>query len=63
MARPHEHRSLVRLFAGAIRDLTLPLTTGPGTIAVTISLGHASHDREDSMIFLFAALLGITVMA
>jgi len=49
----------------AFYPLTLPLTTGPGTIAVTISLGlsNASHDREDSMIFLFAALLAIAVMA
>jgi len=49
----------------AFYPLTLPLTTGPGTIAVTISLGlsNASHDREDAMIFLFAALLAIAVMA
>jgi multiple antibiotic resistance protein len=49
----------------AFYPLTLPLTTGPGTIAVMITLGlsNVSHDPEQAMIFLIAALLAITVMA
>jgi multiple antibiotic resistance protein len=49
----------------AFYPLTLPLTTGPGTIAVMITLGlsNMSHDPENAMIFLFASLLAIAVMA
>jgi multiple antibiotic resistance protein len=46
--------------------LTLPLTTGPGTIAVVISLG-ISHpvyaSRMDEVIFFFASVMAITVIA
>jgi multiple antibiotic resistance protein len=43
--------------------LTLPLTTGPGTIAVMISLGltHAAH--QDDLVFFAAALFATTVVA
>ena len=49
----------------AFYPLTLPLTTGPGTIAVMITLGLSNHpdNAEDTMIFLLAALLAIAVMA
>jgi multiple antibiotic resistance protein len=50
----------------AFYPLTLPLTTGPGTIAVVISLG-LSHPvfehRADQIIFLVASLLAIAVIA
>ena len=48
------------LLRQAFYPLTLPLTTGPGTIAVVISLGlshPAFADRADQIIFLVASLL------
>jgi multiple antibiotic resistance protein len=50
----------------AFYPLTLPLTTGPGTIAVVISLGLAHPafaSRADQIIFLIASLAAITVIA
>ena len=50
----------------AFYPLTLPLTTGPGTIAVMISLGisrSAYSDRADDFWFLVASLLATVVMA
>lgn len=50
----------------AFYPLTLPLTTGPGTIAVVISLGLArgsSTDVADEIIFVVACLLAIAVIA
>ena len=47
------------LLRQAFYPLTLPLTTGPGTIAVVISLGlshPAFTDRADQIIFLVASL-------
>jgi len=46
--------------------LTLPLTTGPGTIAVVISLGlshPAFTNRADQIIFLVASLLAVLVIS
>jgi multiple antibiotic resistance protein len=53
------------LLGQAFYPMTLPLTTGPGTIAVMISLGlsNAPHDAEQGMIALAAALAAIAVMA
>jgi multiple antibiotic resistance protein len=53
------------LLGQAFYPLTLPLTTGPGTIAVMISLGlsNVPHDPREGMIYLAAALLAIAVMA
>jgi len=52
----------------AFYPLTLPLTTGPGTIAVTISLGlsNASHDSEDASLartggFTFRRMLALRI--
>jgi len=66
------HKDRDRPFiAGAIADqafypLTLPLTTGPGTIAVAISLGlthPASASQVDQIIFFAASLAAIAVIA
>jgi multiple antibiotic resistance protein len=50
----------------AFYPFTLPLTTGPGTIAVVISIG-LSHpvftNTADQIIFFVASLLGIGVIA
>ena len=50
----------------AFYPLTLPLTTGPGTIAVVISLGlsRASYSNPtDEILFVLASLLAVTVIA
>jgi multiple antibiotic resistance protein len=50
----------------AFYPLTLPLTTGPGTIAVVISLGlsRASYTNEtDEILFVLASLLAIVLIA
>jgi multiple antibiotic resistance protein len=50
----------------AFYPLTLPLTTGPGTIAVVISLGlshPAFANAADQAIFIAASLSAITVIA
>ena len=54
------------LLRQAFYPLTLPLTTGPGTIAVVISLGlshPAAADRADQIIFLVASVLAILVIS
>jgi multiple antibiotic resistance protein len=50
----------------AFYPLTLPLTTGPGTIAVLVSLGlsHAGYSGNDqNFSFFFAGLLATATMA
>jgi multiple antibiotic resistance protein len=50
----------------AFYPLTLPLTTGPGTIAVVISLGlsRASYTNStDEILFVLASLLAVVVIA
>src|SRR5262245_40515537 len=50
----------------AFYPLTLPLTTGPGTIAVAISLGlsRASYTNStDEILFMLASLLAVIVIA
>jgi multiple antibiotic resistance protein len=50
----------------AFYPLTLPLTTGPGTIAVMVSLGlsrTAYSDRTENLSFFLASLLATLVMA
>ena len=50
----------------AFYPLTLPLTTGPGTIAVMISLGlsrTAYSDYREDVVFFLASLLATVVMA
>lgn len=50
----------------AFYPLTLPLTTGPGTIAVVISLGlsRASYtSSSDEILFVLASLLAVVVIA
>jgi multiple antibiotic resistance protein len=50
----------------AFYPLTLPLTTGPGTIAVVISLGlsKASYaNSTDEILFVLASLLAVVVIA
>jgi multiple antibiotic resistance protein len=50
----------------AFYPLTLPLTTGPGTIAVVISLGlsKASYTNStDEILFVLASLLAVVVIA
>lgn len=50
----------------AFYPLTLPLTTGPGTIAVVISLGlskGSSTSLVDEIVFVIACLLAVTVVA
>ena len=53
-------------FSQAFYPLTLPLTTGPGTIAVMISLGlsrSAYSDYSQDFQFFIAAILAAMVMA
>jgi small neutral amino acid transporter SnatA (MarC family) len=50
----------------AFYPLTLPLTTGPGTIAVVISLGLskvAYTNSTDELLFVLASLLAVVVIA
>ena len=50
----------------AFYPLTLPLTTGPGTIAVVISLGlsRSSYTNStDAILFVLASLLAVVVIA
>ncbi len=49
----------------AFYPFTLPLTTGPGTIAVLVSLGLSglAYDDERGLRFFFAGLLAIVTMA
>jgi multiple antibiotic resistance protein len=50
----------------AFYPLTLPLTTGPGTIAVVISLGLSKGsyaDPTEEIMFVAACLLGVTAIA
>src|SRR5262245_22540032 len=50
----------------AFYPLTLPLTTGPGTIAVVISLGLSRTtytDPTDKFLFVIASLLAVVVIA
>jgi multiple antibiotic resistance protein len=50
----------------AFYPLTLPLTTGPGTIAVVISLGLSQStftSSADAAVFVFASLCAILVIA
>jgi multiple antibiotic resistance protein len=59
-------RSRGSLLDRAFYPLTLPLTTGPGTIAVVISIGlshPASMDGADQAIFLISSFSAITVIA
>jgi multiple antibiotic resistance protein len=54
------------LLGQAFYPLTLPLTTGPGTIAVVISIGlshPAFMNRTEQVIFLLASVSAITVIA
>jgi len=43
--------------------LTLPLTTGPGTIAVMISLGLSHSTQQENVAFFVAALFAVIVVA
>ncbi|UZF95668.1 MarC family protein [Bosea sp. NBC_00550] len=50
----------------AFYPLTLPLTTGPGTIAVVISIGISRttfSQPADELLFIFASLAAVTVIA
>jgi len=49
----------------AFYPLTLPLTTGPGTIAVMISLGlsRGAQRPADELLFIFASLAAVAVIA
>jgi multiple antibiotic resistance protein len=47
----------------AFYPLTLPITTGPGTIAVMISLGLTRPAQQDEIRFFVAALCATTVVA
>src|SRR4029079_10017908 len=58
--------SLSHPFDRAFYPLTLPLTTGPGTIAVVISLGlsKASYTNStDEILFMLASLAAVEVIA
>jgi len=58
--------SRTKLLDQAFYPLTLPLTTGPGTIAVVISLGltKASYSNStDEILFVLASLLAVVVMS
>jgi multiple antibiotic resistance protein len=66
MQAPAEKVSHTDPMSQAFYPLTLPLTTGPGTIAVAISLGlskmHYSSTGEEAL-FILECLLAIAVMA
>lgn len=58
--------SETKILNQAFYPLTLPLTTGPGTIAVVISLGlskGSSTNLVDEIIFVVACLLAVAVIA
>lgn len=59
----HSEPNRQELLNLAFYPLTLPLTTGPGTIAVTIALG-ASHDRSPgtTLPFVLAAFLATALI-
>jgi len=66
LAHSEERDPRTTLIDQAFYPLTLPLTTGPGTIAVVISLGlsHSpSVNGADLVIFLVASFAGIVVIA
>jgi multiple antibiotic resistance protein len=61
-----EHGGKAEYAHQAFYPLTLPLTTGPGTIAVMISLGLARlgyADQREEVSFLVAGVLATAVMA
>jgi multiple antibiotic resistance protein len=63
---PDQRYSRADLIDQAFYPLTLPLTTGPGTIAVVISLGlshPAFMDRGERIIAIAASLSAIVVIA
>ncbi len=58
--------SRTKLLDQAFYPLTLPLTTGPGTIAVVISLGltKASYTNStDEILFVLASLMAVVVIS
>jgi multiple antibiotic resistance protein len=63
---PADEISQTKILNQAFYPLTLPLTTGPGTIAVVISLGlskGSSTDLTDEITFVIACLLAVSVIA
>jgi multiple antibiotic resistance protein len=51
-------------FRQAFYPLTLPLTVGPGSISVAITLGaNAAHDHGLNLLAILAALIGSVVIA
>jgi multiple antibiotic resistance protein len=62
----HDMSSAEHLHSYAFYPLTLPLTTGPGTIAVTISIGLSSAtftSPAGEFVFIIASLAAITLIA
>jgi len=52
------------LFQKAFYPLTLPLTVGPGSISVAITLGANEHHRQHSLIFsMLGAVIGAVLIA
>src|ERR1700738_2993394 len=60
----HKTTDLHNLFRKAFYPLTLPLTVGPGSISVAITLGaNAAHHHSYHPLTILAALIGLVLIA
>jgi multiple antibiotic resistance protein len=58
----HRNVDLRDLFSKAFYPLTLPLTVGPGSISVAITLG-ANEPKEDILLSILGAIIGMVLVA
>jgi multiple antibiotic resistance protein len=58
----HRNVDLRDLFSKAFYPLTLPLTVGPGSISVAITLG-ANEPQEDILLSIVGAVIGMVLIA
>ena len=63
-AEVHHHMHSEDIFGQAFYPLTLPLTVGPGSISVAITLGaNVPHTSTFNLVAILAALVGSAVIA
>ncbi|MGC2658435.1 MAG: MarC family protein [Bryobacteraceae bacterium] len=62
-AQPNKKVTCDEITSSAFYPLTLPLTVGPGSISVAITLGANEGLHFDSLTRLFAAVIGIALVA
>lgn len=58
----HRNVDLRDLFSKAFYPLTLPLTVGPGSISIAITLG-ANEPKEDILLSIIGAVIGMALIA